>query len=105
MASRKTRGFRIEHDSMGELQVPADALWGAQTQRAIDNFHISGRPMPASFVKALALVKASAALVNGHLGLLDRAQAAVDVRRAAAPGAAAGGFCPEFLRGVRRAAS
>lgn len=62
-------GFRIEHDSMGALQVPADALWGAQTQRARDNFHISGRPMPAAFVRALALVKAAAAMVNGHLGL------------------------------------
>ena len=45
-------GFRIEHDSMGDLQVPADALWGAQTQRALDNFHISGRPMPAGFVRS-----------------------------------------------------
>ena len=94
MASRKTRGFRIEHDSMGELQVPADALWGAQTQRAIDNFHISGRPMPASFVKALALVKASAALVNGHLGLLDRAQADAIVDAAAA--IAAGAHAEQF---------
>ena len=40
------RGFRLEHDSMGTLQVPASALWGAQTQRARDNFRISGRPMP-----------------------------------------------------------
>ena len=94
MANRKTRGFRIEHDSMGELQVPADALWGAQTQRAIDNFHISGRPMPASFVKALALVKASAALVNGHLGLLDRAQADAIVDAAAA--IAAGAHAEQF---------
>ena len=94
MASRKTRGFRIEHDSMGELQVPTDALWGAQTQRAIDNFHISGRPMPASFVKALALVKASAALVNGHLGLLDRAQADAIVDAAAA--IAAGAHAEQF---------
>src|SRR5690606_1580275 len=61
MAARKQQAFRIEHDSMGELQVPAAALWGAQTQRAIDDVHISGRPMPAAFVRALALVKASAA--------------------------------------------
>src|SRR5690606_18898540 len=40
------KGFRIEHDSMGELQVPADALWGASTQRAVENFPVSGRPMP-----------------------------------------------------------
>ena len=89
-----SQSFRIEHDSMGELQVPADALWGAQTQRAIDNFHISGRPMPASFVKALALVKASAALVNGHLGLLDRAQADAIVDAAAA--IAAGAHAEQF---------
>ena len=94
MATRKSAGFRIEHDSMGELKVPAKALWGAQTQRAIDNFHISGRPMPPAFVKALALVKASAAVVNGHLGLLGRAQAnaIVDAATAIAAGAHAGQF-------------
>ncbi|MDQ3040314.1 MAG: class II fumarate hydratase, partial [Pseudomonadota bacterium] len=66
---------RIEHDSMGELQVPASALWGAQTQRALDNFRISGRPMPPAFIQALALVKAAAATVNGKLGLLDAPRA------------------------------
>jgi fumarate hydratase class II len=87
-------GFRIEHDSMGALQVPADALWGAQTQRARDNFHISGRPMPAAFVRALALVKAAAAMVNGHLGLLDppRADAIVAAATAIAGGAHADQF-------------
>ena len=60
----KRNGFRIEQDSMGALQVPADALWGAQTQRAIDNFRISGRPMPPAFIRALATVKAAAAGVN-----------------------------------------
>ena len=45
---------------MGELQVPADALWGAQTQRAVDNFPISGRPMPRAFIRAVALIKAAA---------------------------------------------
>ncbi len=75
---------RIEHDSMGELQVPADALWGAQTQRAKDNFHISGRPMPEAFVRALALTKAAAAVVNGHLGLLDRARAEAIIEAATA---------------------
>ncbi|MDH5409110.1 MAG: aspartate ammonia-lyase, partial [Gammaproteobacteria bacterium] len=49
--------FRTERDSMGELQVPIDALYGAQTQRAIDNFPISGIPMPRSFIRALGLVK------------------------------------------------
>ena len=88
------QAFRTEHDSMGELRVPADALWGAQTQRAVDNFHISGRPMPAGFVRALALVKASAALVNGHLGLLDaaRAEAIIEAATAIAGGAHADQF-------------
>lgn len=91
---KPTGGFRTERDSMGALQVPAAALWGAQTQRAIDNFHISGRPMPASFVRALALVKAAAALVNGHLGLLDaaRAEAIIEAAAAIAGGAHADQF-------------
>jgi fumarate hydratase class II len=90
----KRAGFRVEHDSMGELKVPADAWWGAQTQRALDNFPISGRPMPASFVRALALTKAAAALVNGHLGLLDRerADAIVEAATAVAGGAHADQF-------------
>lgn len=50
--------FRIEHDSMGELKVPADALYGAQTQRAIDNFPISGLHLPRPFIRALGLIKA-----------------------------------------------
>ena len=74
--------FRIEHDSMGELQVPADALWGAQTQRAVQNFPISGRPMPRGFIRALGLVKAAAAEANGSLGLLPERLAAA-IRRAA----------------------
>ncbi|HWJ64261.1 MAG TPA: class II fumarate hydratase [Acidimicrobiales bacterium] len=56
--------FRTEHDSMGEVQVPAAALWGAQTQRAVDNFPISGRPIDRRLIRALALVKAEAAVVN-----------------------------------------
>ena len=62
---------RIEKDSMGELKVPIDALYGAQTQRAIDNFKISGQPLPAAFIRALGLVKFAAAQVNADLGLLD----------------------------------
>lgn len=77
-----TRATRIEHDSMGELRVPADALWGAQTQRAIGNFPISGRPMPRGMIAALALVKAAAAEVNAGLGLLPRRRAEA-IRRAA----------------------
>ncbi|MEO6104548.1 MAG: class II fumarate hydratase, partial [Pseudoxanthomonas sp.] len=67
-----TASFRIEHDSMGELQVPTAALWGAQTQRAVENFPISGRPMPRGFIRALGLIKASAAEVNASLGLLPK---------------------------------
>jgi fumarate hydratase class II len=64
-------GFRLEHDSMGELKVPQDALWGAQTQRAIDNFPVSGRPLPRAFIRALALIKQAAAQTNASLGLLE----------------------------------
>jgi fumarate hydratase class II len=63
--------FRVERDSMGELQVPASALWGAQTQRAVNNFPISGLTMPPAFVRALALVKWAAARTNRGLGLLS----------------------------------
>ncbi len=62
---------RTERDTMGELQVPADALWGAQTQRAVNNFPISGIPMPAALIRALGLIKSAAASVNHDLGLLD----------------------------------
>jgi fumarate hydratase class II len=66
---------RIERDSMGELHVPVDALWGAQTQRAVNNFAMSERPMPRAFIRALGLVKAACASVNSDLGLLDSARA------------------------------
>ncbi|WP_029918597.1 class II fumarate hydratase [Nevskia soli] len=66
-------GFRVEHDSMGELRVPEQALWGAQTQRAVDNFPVSGLRMPRGFIRALGLIKATAAEVNVELGLLDDA--------------------------------
>jgi fumarate hydratase class II len=68
-----TSSFRTEHDSMGELQVPADALWGAQTQRAVENFPISGLPMPRAFIGALGLVKQAAARANTRLELLEAA--------------------------------
>jgi len=64
------KAFRIEKDSMGELEVPEDALWGAQTQRAVNNFPISGLPMPRQFIAALGLVKWAAAGANSELGLL-----------------------------------
>jgi fumarate hydratase class II len=62
--------FRIERDSMGELKVPADALWGAQTQRAVDNFPVSGLKLPRGFIRAVALIKRAAAAANAQLGLL-----------------------------------
>ncbi len=67
--------FRIEHDSMGTLEVPRDALWGAQTERARRNFPISGRTLPAPFIHALAWIKAAAARANRDLGLLDPSRA------------------------------
>ena len=63
--------FRIEKDSLGEIKVPADALYGAQTQRAVENFPVSGIRFPRSFIRALGLIKAVAAEVNAGLGLLD----------------------------------
>jgi len=74
--------FRIEHDSMGELKVPEDALWGAQTQRAVDNFPISGLTMPRPFIAALGLVKWAAAGANAELGLLPN-PIAIAVQKAA----------------------
>ena len=67
--------FRVEKDSMGEVKVPISALYGAQTQRAVDNFPISGIPMPKSFVRALAFIKVAAARANRDLGLLDEEKA------------------------------
>ncbi len=66
---------RIEHDSMGEIEVPADALWGAQTARAVQNFPISGLTMPLPVIHALAMVKSAAAQVNAELSGLDPAVA------------------------------
>ena len=63
-------GFRIEHDTMGEVRVPADALWRAQTQRAVENFPISGRGMERAQIRALGLVKGAAARVNARIGVL-----------------------------------
>ncbi len=68
-----SNSFRTERDTMGTLEVPADALWGAQTQRAVENFRISRTPMPRPFIRALGLIKASAAAVNVRLGLLPEA--------------------------------
>src|SRR5450432_4213715 len=74
--------YRTERDSMGELKVPADALYGAQTQRAVDNFPISGLTMPRQFIRALGLIKSAAAQANSDLGHLKKAQARA-IRKAA----------------------
>ncbi|MDF2154765.1 class II fumarate hydratase [Vibrio sp. CAU 1672] len=66
-----TAEIRIETDSMGEVQVPADALYQAQTQRALNNFSISQHTMPAAFIQALGYIKQTAALTNMQLGVLD----------------------------------
>jgi fumarate hydratase, class II len=66
-----TPDFRTEHDSMGEVQVPADALWRAQTQRAVENFPISGVPIDRALIGALASIKGAASAVNAELGVLD----------------------------------
>ncbi len=64
--------FRIERDTMGEMRVPADALYGPQTQRAVENFPISGLRFPRTFIRALGLIKACAAEVNGRLGYVPQ---------------------------------
>jgi len=68
-----TNDYRIEHDTMGEVRVPKDALYSAQTQRAVENFPISGRGLEPAQIVALAQIKRAAALVNAELGILDAA--------------------------------
>lgn len=63
--------YRIEHDSLGEIRVPTDALYGAQTQRAVENFPISSLRFPRAMIRALGMIKGAAAAVNEDLGLLD----------------------------------
>jgi fumarate hydratase, class II len=75
--------YRIEHDSMGEVRVPQDALWRAQTQRAVENFPISGSTLEGQHVVAIAQVKAAAAKVNAELGVINQEQADA-IRTAAA---------------------
>src|SRR5260370_15785375 len=67
---------RTEHDSMGDVEVPRAALYGAQTQRAVENFRIAGHRLQPAFVKALGLIKACAARANGELGVLPGERAA-----------------------------
>ena len=76
------KNYRIEHDSLGDIQVPADALYAAQTQRAVENFPISDLRFPRSFIRALGMIKGAAAAVNVDLGLMQPEVAEV-IRRAA----------------------
>jgi fumarate hydratase class II len=89
-----TSTTRVERDSMGPLDVPVDALWGASTQRALQNFPASGLRMPRAFIRALALVKQAAAAANCELGDLPREVAGAIEEAAAA--VAAGGFDEQF---------
>ena len=71
--SSTSENWRIEHDTMGEVRVPADALYGAQTQRAVENFPISGSGLESAQIVALARIKRAAAIVNKELGIVDGA--------------------------------
>src|ERR671916_1125774 len=86
--------YRIEHDTMGEVRVPAGALYGAQTQRAVENFPISGRGLERAQIRALGLVKAAAARVNARIGVLPEDLAAAVA--AAADEVAAGAHDAQF---------
>ncbi|TDB75231.1 class II fumarate hydratase [Micromonospora sp. KC723] len=94
MTTPEAAGYRIERDSMGEVEVPAEALWRAQTQRAVQNFPISGRGIEPAQIKALAQIKGAAAQVNGELGVID-ADVAAAIATAAAH-VADGGYDDQF---------
>lgn len=80
--------YRIEHDSLGEMKVPADAYWGAQTQRSFENFQIGTEKMPTEIIRAFAYLKKGAAIANHKLGKLDKARADLIAR-----------VCDEILEG------
>ena len=96
-------GFRIEKDSLGEVRVPADALYGAQTQRAVENFPISGQRFGRGFIQALGLLKKAAALTNQELGHLDGEIA--EAIAAAAEEVAAGTWDEEFVLDIYQTGS
>jgi len=83
-STERAEEYRVEHDTMGEVRVPAAALWGAQSQRAVENFPISGLGIDPDVVHALARIKASAARVNARLGVLDDDLAAAVAKAAEA---------------------
>jgi len=90
--------FRIEHDSLGEIRVPAKALYGAQTQRAIQNFPAVGYRLQPEFIRAIALIKSCAARINGQLGAINPELAEAIAR--AADDIASGLYADQFLAGV-----
>ncbi|MBI4520638.1 MAG: class II fumarate hydratase [Gemmatimonadetes bacterium] len=96
-------GYRVEKDSLGEVKVPASALYGAQTQRAYDNFRISGSRFPRRFIAALGMIKREAALTNVELGLLDRKIA--DAIAQAADEVAKGRWDEEFVLDIYQTGS
>ena len=96
-------GFRIEKDSLGEVRVPANALYGAQTQRAVENFPISGQRFGRGFIQALGLLKKAAALTNQELGNLDGSIA--EAIAAAAAEVAAGTWDEEFVLDIYQTGS
>ena len=89
-----SHSYRVEHDSMGALDVPATALWGAQTQRAIQNFPASGLRMPRAFIRAMGLIKRAAAAANADLGDLPPS------RRRRHPGRGARGGAGPLRRSI-----
>ncbi len=94
MTTTDDTGYRIERDTMGEVRVPADALWRAQTQRAVENFPISGRGLEPAHIRALARIKGAAAQVNASLGVVEE-----DLAKAIATAAAHvadGGYDDQF---------
>jgi len=94
VSAAEENGFRVERDTMGEVRVPAEALWRAQTQRAVENFPVSGRGIEPANIRALAQIKGAAAAVNGELGVID-AELAAAIQVAAAH-VAGGGFDDQF---------
>jgi fumarate hydratase, class II len=90
--------YRIERDTMGEMRVPEDALYGPQTQRAVENFPISGLRLPREFIRALGLIKACAAQVNAKLGYIPSELAAAIEK--AALDVAEGGYDDQFVLDV-----
>ncbi|MGK5679545.1 class II fumarate hydratase [Actinoplanes sp. URMC 104] len=94
MTTTDESGYRVEKDTMGEVRVPADALWRAQTQRAVENFPLSGRGLESAHIKALAQIKGAAAQVNADLGVLEKDLA--EAIATAAAHVADGGYDDQF---------